>query len=79
MAAGNVLSVFGDVYGPDVNLAARLVGSAGSSMVVVSESVRDQCADDFRFEPLDPLILKGFATPVTAYRLLGSRPGEELP
>ncbi len=79
MAAGDVLSVFGDVYGPDVNLAARLVGSAESSMVVVSESVRALCAADFRFEALDPLILKGFVDPVTAYRLLGSRSGEELP
>ena len=78
LAAGDVLSVFGDVYGPDVNLAARLVGSADSSMVVVSESVRDQCAAEFRFEALDPLILKGFVAPVTAYHLLGSRSGEEL-
>ena len=79
LAAGEVLSVFGDVYGPDVNLAARLVGAADSSMVVVSESVRAQCAADFRFEALDPLTLKGFVAPVTAYRLLGSRPGEEVP
>ena len=78
LAAGDVLSVFGDVYGPDVNLAARLVAAADSSTVVVSESVRAQSSTDFRFQALDPLTLKGFVDPVSAYRLLGSRPDEEL-
>jgi adenylate cyclase len=78
LAAGDVLSVFGDVYGPDVNLAARLVAAADSSTVVVSESVRAQSFTSFRFEALDPLTLKGFVDPVSAYRLLGSRPDEEL-
>ena len=29
LATGEMASVFGDLYGPDVNLAARLVGAAG--------------------------------------------------
>jgi adenylate cyclase len=71
LAAGHVLSAFGDFYGPDVNLAARLVDSAETSTVIVSEAVRAQCANDFRFEVMAPLILKGFAAPVVAYHLLG--------
>ncbi len=70
LSAGHVLSAFGDLYGPDVNLAARLVDSAEASTVVVSEAVRSQCANGFRFEVMAPLILKGFAAPVVAYRLV---------
>jgi adenylate cyclase len=68
LAAGEMASVFGDLYGPDVNLAARLVGAAEPSTAVVSERVRAaRCG--FRFERLPPLTLKGFAEPTTAYRL----------
>jgi adenylate cyclase len=69
LAAGEMASVFGDLYGSDVNLAARLVGAADPSTAVVSESVRAAQSDGFRFERLPPLTLKGFAEPTTAYRL----------
>ena len=69
LAAGEMASVFGDLYGPDVNLAARLVGAADPSTAVVSESVRAAENGGFRFEPLPPLTLKGFADPTAAYRL----------
>lgn len=72
LAAGEVLSAFGDLYGPDVNLASRLVGTADPSVVLVSESVRAAAADEFRFSAEGPLALKGFSEPVTAYRLLGT-------
>ena len=52
LASGEVLSIFGDVYGPDVNLAARLVAVADPSTVVVSEQVRADFAGRFRFELL---------------------------
>ena len=61
-------SVFGDLYGPDVNLAARLVGVAEPSTAVVSEGIR-AAASGFSFERLPPLTLKGFAHPMTAYRI----------
>jgi adenylate cyclase len=73
LAAGEVLSAFGDLYGPDVNLAARLVAAAPTSGVVVSEAVRSACADEFVFEALEPLELKGFPGPVVAYRLVEGR------
>jgi adenylate cyclase len=66
LATGEMASVFGDLYGPDVNLAARLVGAAEPSTAVVSERVR-KAAGDFRFVALPPLTLKGFAEPTTAY------------
>lgn len=69
LANGDVLSVFGDLYGPDVNLAARLVSVAEPSSVLVSESVRAGAADGFHFEARPSLRLKGFASPVDAFVL----------
>jgi adenylate cyclase len=71
LARGEMVSVFGDLYGPDVNLAARLVAVAAPSTAVVSASVRES-APGFRFEALAPLTLKGLPEPVTAYRLVGA-------
>jgi adenylate cyclase len=68
MATGEMASVFGDLYGPDVNLAARLVGVAEPSTAVVSERVRD-AAQGFSFAVLPLLTLKGFAQPTRAYRV----------
>ena len=77
LAAGEVVSVLGDVYGPHVNLAARLVGVAEPSTVVVSESVHARAGGepDLVFEPLSPLVVKGFPDPVVAYRLTRRAPG----
>ena len=69
ITAGDVVSVFGDVYGPEVNLAARLVASAEPSTVLVSERVAAACAGHLEVDALPPLTLKGFAAPVPAYRL----------
>jgi adenylate cyclase len=69
VAAGEVVSVLGDVYGPDVNLASRLVGVADPSSVLVSASVYEACAGRFSFETVPPMTLKGFPAPVPVYRL----------
>jgi len=71
LASGEMVSVFGDIYGPDVNLAARLVVAAEPSTAVVSASVR-QAAPGFQFEALPPFVVKGIADPVVAYRLLST-------
>jgi adenylate cyclase len=68
LATGDMVSVFGDLYGPDVNLAARLVTVADPSSVVVSEQTRGSTSA-FQFDVVPDLALKGFPTPVTAYRL----------
>ena len=68
LATGEMVSVFGDLYGPDVNLAARLVDVAEASTALASEQVRS-ASSSIRFERLAPLTLKGFAHPTTAYRI----------
>ena len=49
LAHGPVLAREGDLYGPTVNLAARLVGIAYAGSVVTTSDVRDALADDERF------------------------------
>jgi adenylate cyclase len=71
LATGEMVSVFGDLYGADVNLAARLVTIAEPTTVVVSQRTLDG-ADGFLFEALPPRPLKGFADSITPYRLLSS-------
>jgi class 3 adenylate cyclase len=68
IATGEMVSVLGDLYGPDVNLAARLVVAAEPCTVVASEAVR-AAAPGFGFDALPPLDLKGFPGPVIAYRV----------
>ncbi len=68
LATGEMVSVFGDLYGPDVNLAARLVTAADPSTVVVSEPTRGSTSE-FVFDVVPGLVLKGFPDPITAYRL----------
>jgi adenylate cyclase len=69
LARGEVVSVLGDVYGPDVNLAARLVGLADPATVVASESVHQAAAATVAFEALTPVALKGFPGLTPAYRV----------
>jgi len=69
LAAGEVVSLGGDVFGPTVNLAARLVGAAGASEIVVSDAVRDAAVGAFSFDPLPPLRVKGFDEAVQAFAL----------
>jgi adenylate cyclase len=65
---GAVLAIGGDYFGNAVNLAARLVGAAGPGQILAASDVRDKLPD-WPVIPLDPLILKGFESPVTAYDL----------
>src|SRR6185369_2593517 len=69
---GTVLAVGGDYFGNAVNLAARLVAAAAPGQILASTDVRDELTD-WPAIPLDPLILKGFDSPVMAYDLHLSR------
>jgi adenylate cyclase len=69
LATGEMVSVFGDLYGPDVNLAARLVAVAEPDTVVVAQRTRDG-APDFGFDALAARPLKGFPDPITSYKLV---------
>ena len=63
LAAGEMASVFGDLYGPDVNLAARLVAVAEPSTAVVSERVRGGHSGRFRFEAAAAADFQGLRRP----------------
>ncbi|HJQ84789.1 MAG TPA: adenylate/guanylate cyclase domain-containing protein [Candidatus Binatia bacterium] len=61
LARGPVLSWEGDLFGPTVNLASRLVNLARPGTVLVSETVAAELEgrDGFVLRPLRPLRLKG--------------------
>jgi adenylate cyclase len=61
MASGPTLSWEGDLYGPTVNLASRLVNFARPGTVLVSDEFGARLADDPRFElrHLRPVRLQG--------------------
>jgi class 3 adenylate cyclase/predicted ATPase len=60
-----------DVFGDTPNLAARLQEVAGPDGVVISEATLRLVRGLFSTEDLGPRSLKGFARPVSAYRVLG--------
>ncbi|KUI42753.1 hypothetical protein AU198_06495 [Mycobacterium sp. GA-1199] len=65
---GLVLSIGGDYFGTPVNLAARLVSAAAPGQVLAARDVRDALPEHPAAQ-LEPLTLKGFEGPVTAYDL----------
>ncbi|WNG91069.1 adenylate/guanylate cyclase domain-containing protein [Mycobacterium sp. ITM-2016-00318] len=69
---GRVLAIAGDYFGTAVNLAARLVGAAAPGQILASSDVRDELPGWAAIRQ-EPLLLKGFDTPVTAYDLHLSR------
>lgn len=60
LASGRVLELEGDLYGPAVNLASRMVSLAYPGTVLVSQEVVDALAGDERFvaRPIRPHHLK---------------------
>lgn len=65
---GDALAINGDYFGIMVNLAARLVSAARPGQILASQAVRDELPD-WSATACDPLMLKGFDAPVTAYEL----------
>jgi adenylate cyclase len=70
LAAGEVLVREGDVFGPVVNRAARLVAVADPGTVVVDAEVASRL-DGGAVEPLGPRSLPGFDTPIDVFRVAG--------
>ncbi len=70
LASGPVLARDGDVYGPVVNLASRLVEASRTDSVVVSQATRDHLVGDpaFRLRSLGMKHLRHIGT-VRLYRL----------
>lgn len=67
---GEVLAINGDYFGNTVNLAARLVAAAAPEQILATSAVRDELPE-WSAVVQDPLTLKGFDAPVTAYDLHG--------
>jgi adenylate cyclase len=70
LAAGELLVREGDVFGPTVNRAARLVTIAEPGTVLVDAEVASRL-DEGAAEALGPRSLPGFDAPVAVFRLSG--------
>jgi class 3 adenylate cyclase len=69
VATGAVLARDGDYSGPVVNLAARAVKLADPSSVLVDDATRATLPDAFACDDAGRCELKGFAEPVSLYRV----------
>ncbi len=61
------------VLGDEVNLAARLMQAAAPGQILVSQVAQQPAAEDFSWERLPDLRVKGKSQPVTAFSLVGRR------
>ena len=68
LAYGPVLAQFGDYFGSAVNLAARLVAAAEPGQILASAGLVERL-DGWLNEPLPPISLRGFDSPVIPYAL----------
>lgn len=71
----------GDVFGEEVNLAARLQGLAEPGGICVSDRLRESLGDDIAcvFEDLGPRQLKHITRPVRAWRVLPGAAAAQAP
>jgi adenylate cyclase len=77
VACGQAVHRWGDWFGTPVNLASRLTTRARPSTVLVSEEIRDAVSEGYEFSDAGRKKLKGFASPVRAYR--AKRAGDAAP
>jgi adenylate cyclase len=71
LATGSVITRMGDVYGPPVNLAARLTTVARRNRVIIDRETADRLPEqDFDTRALTPRPVRGFGVvePVAARR-----------
>ena len=75
LATGSVINRLGDVYGPPVNLAARLSHVARSNRVLVDAATAEALGDEFDTRTLPPRPLRGFGnlSPITVSERRGFR------
>nr|MCW2727983.1 adenylate/guanylate cyclase protein [Aeromicrobium sp.] len=75
LATGSVINRLGDVYGPPVNLAARLSHVARSNRVLVDSATAEALGDEFDMRTLPPRPLRGFGnlSPITVSERRGFR------
>ena len=75
LATGSAISRLGDVFGPPVNLAARLSHVARSNRVLVDAATAATLGDEFDTRTLPPRPLRGFGnvSPITVTERRGFR------
>ena len=73
IATGDASSGQRLVTGDAVNTAARLEQAAGPAEIILAELTHRLTRDHIEVEPIPPLMLKGKAEPVSAYRFLRVR------
>jgi adenylate cyclase len=76
LAAGEIVTRGGDVYGSVVNLASRLVAIAAPRQILADARTVERLAPDgdTRVAPLGPHALPGFATPVEVFAVTPRSP-----
>ena len=71
---GEPIAEGNDLFGVSVQLAARIVNTATSGQILVSEAVRERLlteAPTMTFAVRGPFPLKGFSDPISLYELTG--------
>jgi adenylate cyclase len=63
--------------GDTVNLAARLEGKAPPGTILINRATYEAVQDIAVVEELEPVTVKGKAKPITVYRVLGLREGDD--
>ena len=75
LATGSVINRMGDVFGPPVNLAARLAQVARAHRLLVDQVTADALGDEFERRALPPRQVRGFGaySPITVAERRGFR------
>lgn len=76
---GDLERRLGDLHGPEMNRAARIVGAAHGGQIVVSRDIRDQCADVAGFRRLGSHRLRGLLRPIELYQVVAPGLREDFP
>jgi class 3 adenylate cyclase/ketosteroid isomerase-like protein/tetratricopeptide (TPR) repeat protein len=74
-----VISPEGELVGDTMNTAARLEQAAEPGQVLIGEATWRLVRHGVQLEPVEPLLLRGKALPVRAWRLRAAVPGPDEP
>ncbi|HER45281.1 MAG TPA: adenylate/guanylate cyclase domain-containing protein, partial [Thermoplasmatales archaeon] len=61
------------VFGPPVNVAARLERLARKSQILMCDTTYQEVKNIINVEKLDPMVLKGIQRKIDIFRIIGSR------